>query len=477
MMFLDGDSMIVPLFSRSLLEGTASDWAMSAVFFVPELVAFTALLATGLEIHVVQFLSAFLNFIGLYVVFRTCSSWLSPNFWRQSGAAMAGYLAVCVLALLEGGGDRNSFELASLLAMTTYYAATVLGSVLAVGLVQKIVSSVQRRSVLEVALLLLVIISAFSNPIFIAWAIFPLVFLMVYLNILMSWQASSRRVIVILLGGSIVGYALRLPLAPWVVADSENYFRPSRAQESVSYYWNLLMDRAVSEGGVAAITLTLALMILGAVLSVKFVRKHAVGPAIVATYSWLAPISTTIGFVLLGTEAARYLQMWAFAPALSLIVLVSEVLPHSLRNAARKLALIPAAAIGIIAVSFAGIALPSAVTAFTTSDRSLACAVNWVNNTERSGAGQFWSVRAIKTYADDPSQLLQTDDRLNGYSWLVDRRDFSQRTVSFLITDAQSSPFALPAGYENLPSSNIDCGRFQITDFGHANIPVGPLWP
>jgi hypothetical protein len=140
LMFLDGDSMIVPMFSRSILEGTANDWAMSAVLFVPETIVFLGLSLTGLGVQEVQFLAAVLNFAGLYLVFRAAAvTAIKGN--RAALAATAGFVAVCLLALTEGGGDGDSLQLASLPAMTTYYAATALGALLTVGITRRIVGN------------------------------------------------------------------------------------------------------------------------------------------------------------------------------------------------------------------------------------------------------------------------------------------------------------------------------------------------
>ncbi|MGV8858938.1 hypothetical protein [Rhodoglobus sp.] len=469
LMFLDGDSMIVPLFSRSLLEGTASNWAMSAVLFVPEIALFLLLSLAGRGIHEAQFLSAVANFVALYLVFRVAALTVVKGN-RAALAATAGFATVCLLAITEGSGDGDSPELASLVAMTTYYAATVLGAVLAVGFTRRIVASPSPRRGLVIALFAIVALSVFSNPLYLAWATAPLVVIVIVVTAGPRWGRPPLWTIVALVGGSALGYLLRIPLAPWIVADPDNYLQPSRSRASFEYYWSLLLERLSSPAGVLAVAIIVALTLLGVWLTVHSLRHGATASAVVAAYSWFAPLATTVGFILMGTEASRYLQPWAFAPALALVVLIADA-----RRAApaetpwRRLiafAAVPALLGGAVFVA----ALPAAAQRATEQDASLTCAVGWVNASGAVGAGQFWSVRAVKTHADDPTKLIQTDFALRDYAWLVDRADFTEREVSFLIVDDQSSPFTLPPAAEDLPSTTIDCGRFQILDFSPASI-------
>ncbi|MBH0099897.1 hypothetical protein I6E68_12205 [Salinibacterium sp. NSLL150] len=469
LMFLDGDSMIVPLFSRSILEGTASNWAMSAVLFVPEVTAFLVLSLLGWDIHEAQFLSAVANFAGLYLVFRVAAVTVAKGN-RAALAATAGFAAVCILASTESAGNGDSPELASLLAVTTYYAATVLGVLLAVGITRRIVASSSPRRILVIALFAIAAVSVVTNPLYLAWATAPLVLIVIIVCAGAGRGRSALWSIVALVGGSALGYLLRIPLAPWIVANPDNYFQPHRSRASFGYYWALLLERLSSPGGVLAVAIVVALTLLGVWLTLRSLRHGAIGSAVVAAYSWFAPVATTVGFILLGTEASRYLQLWAFAPALALVVLIADA-----RRAAptetpwRRLVAFAAIPALLGGVTFIAV-LPAAAQRATEHDTSLDCAVDWVNASGAVGAGQFWSVRAVKTHVDDQAQLIQTDFALRDYAWLVDRSDFDQHEVSFLIVDDQSAPFTLPAAAENLPSTTIDCGRFQIFDYSPASI-------
>ncbi|EAR24691.1 hypothetical protein A20C1_11451 [marine actinobacterium PHSC20C1] len=469
LMFLDGDSMVVPLFSRSILEGTATNWAMSAVLFVPEIIVFLGLSLTGLGIQEVQFVAAVLNFLGLYLVFRVAAvSIIRGN--RAALAASAGFVAVCLLALTESGGDGDSLQLASLMATTTYYAATVLGALVSVGITRRIVGKASPSAALAVLLFIVASVSVFSNPLYLAWATAPLVIIVLVVCAGAGWGRSRTWALAALVAGSVLGYLLRIPIAPWIVADPDNYFQPGRSRNSFAYYCSLLLERLSSPGGVLAVAVVLALSILGVWLTVRSLRQGAVASAVVAAYSWFAPLATTVGFILMGTEAARYLQLWAFAPALSLVVWITDApLTSRAETPWRRLTAVAAIPALVGGVVFAA-ALPAAIQRATIQDPSLTCAVSWVNESGAVGAGQFWTVRAVKTHIEDPTKLIQTDFALRDYAWLVDRADFAQPVVSFLIVDEQSSPFTLPPAAEYLPSTTIDCGRFQILDYSPMSI-------
>ncbi|WP_244632275.1 hypothetical protein [Microbacterium sp. Se63.02b] len=107
------------------------------------------------------------------------------------------------------------------------------------------------------------------------------------------------------------------------------------------------------------------------------------------------------------------------------------------------------------------------------ADPDLTCVTAWVDASDRIGGGQFWTVRLPKLHLKDPARLVQVDHELNGYAWLVDRRDFDAGEVSFLVEDAQTVPWHLPV--PAVPDEVVDCGRYRILDFGTVTLPLGPL--
>jgi len=186
----------------------------------------------------------------------------------------------------------------------------------------------------------------------------------------------------------------------------------------------------------------------------------------VGAIAWVAPVLVVVGAVALGTHAARYLQPLVFAPVLALVAL-----PRAARMPLRSRSLLAAAAAVLLLLGGA-LSVPRLVTATAEEDPDLACVTGWVNASGRTGAGQFWTVRLPKLHLDDPARLVQVDHELNGYAWLVDRRDFDVREVSFLVEDAQTVPWSLPV--PAVPDEVVDCGRYRILDFGGTTLPIGP---
>jgi len=476
MMFLDGDSMLVPMLARSLASGQESDWGMSAVLFVPELALYLIASVLPLETSQLQIIAAILNLLCLYLVFRLAARWLIAAPHRRVVGSFAAYAAYCFLILLEGDGDRNSLELASLLTMTTYYSGTVLAAIITIAAAQRMIDAPGAPGP-AVTLVTTSTISTFSNPIFIAWVALPLVVATLVSARSSTWRP-VKRLTALLLASAAFGYLARLPLDYWVIASGDNYFHADHASQSFAYYADLFGARAASASGVISFGVIACLLITTLVLSVSSWRRDGVSGSIVCTYGWLAPLSTTLGFILLGTEAARYLQVWIFAPIMGILV-ATDRLPAMQRTVPwpRLLKPISIFSAGVLAIGLAAAAIPTAVRSAHVADDSLACSVDWVNRSDRVGAGQFWSIRAIKARIAEPSKLLQIDYRMNGYGWLVDRMDYGTDSVSFLVTDAESYPFAFEEPVASAPYKQVDCGKFQILDYGDISIPVGAVWP
>lgn len=476
MMFLDGDSMIVPMFTQSLLHGTATDWAMSTTFFIPEIGLYLLLSLLGMDLIQLQFLAGVLNLVMLYVSLRLVARWTVTGNRRSLVGAIAPFLAYCVLILWEGAGDRNSLELASLLALTSYYSGTVFAAILTVGLAQKLFDSPLMRKRDLGLLVAIALVSTLSNPIYVAWVTLPLA---IVVGIVTLGRSRIRRGGVVL-GGLIVvtavGCLARLPLGHWIAAAGDSYLKPTMANESLSYYSQLLGHRAATVGGINSIVFVAAIMILGILLSVTEFRRATSRADVLAIYSWLTPLITTFGFILLGSDAARYLQPWVFAPVLSLIVLAGRI--EAPRITQKRWTVLIGATVALVSsLVFAIASFPMASRSIRAAEDSLACTVNWINKSGKVGAGQFWSIRAVKANLNDPSQLVQVDYRMNGYAWLVDRKDYEHSAASFLLTDSQTYPFELPAQVRDREPTTVDCGRFQIADYGTSRIPIGPTWP
>ncbi len=463
LLFRDGDSLIVALLARSVLAGDPPDWAMSSVLFLPESAVFAVLDAVlPLEVNALLAVAAVLNLLALYGALRLVAGrrreGRTPVVW-----SLFGLVAVGVLASTETSPSRDTLELASLSLTTTYYSATVVGFLLSVGLTRRVLDRDRGGSPLLVASGAVAAVSTLTNPLYAVWATVPLT---TVLLIGLRRQAARPRMLTlaaVLIGGTLIGFLGRIPFGAWIANTGAGYAQPAQWPQALAYYGGLVADRLSTPLGAFGCALVLALLALAVVRSM---RAADAGARLVATIAWLAPLLVVIGAVALGTHAARYLQPLAFAPVLALVAS-----PRALRmptGAARTIAVVAA----VLVLVSGALSIPRLSAAAEADDPGLTCVTNWVNRTDRVGAGQFWTVRLPKLHVDDPSQLVQVDHQLNGYAWLVNRHDFDVGEVSFLVEDAQTVQWQLPV--PAVPDEVVDCGRYRILDFGETSLPLGP---
>ncbi|PQZ55705.1 MULTISPECIES: hypothetical protein [unclassified Microbacterium] len=463
LLFRDGDSLIVAMFARSVVSGQPLDWAMSSVLFVPESATFALLvLLLPFGVNGLLAINAVLNMIALYGAIRVVAGrrreGTAPVTWSLLGLA-----AFCVLAMTDLSGSRDALDLASLQSTTTYYSATVVAVVLSVGLVRRVMDRESGGVGLLLALGATAAVSTLSNPLYAVWAVVPITLLLAVMAIRSPQRVRMAMLLAVLLVGTALGFLGRIPLRAWIANTGAGYVQPELWNESLGYYAGLFTDRISTPAGVLGALIVVALIVL-AVL--RTARAGDAGTRFVAAVAWLTPALVLIGAIALGTHAARYLQPLAFAPVLALVAL-----PRSWRMPFRVESLLAAAAAAVLVVGGV-LSVPRLAAASEEADPDLVCVTDWVNASGRTGAGQFWTVRLPKLHLDDPAHLVQVDHELNGYAWLVNRRDFDVGEVSFLVEDAQTVPWALPE--PAIPDEVVDCGRYRILDFGDTALPIGP---
>lgn len=463
LLFRDGDSLFVALVARSMLAGGPHDWAMSSVLFLPE-----SALSAGLDallpvdVNGLLAVSAVVNLLALYGALRVVAGrrrdGSAPVAWSLMGLAVVG-----VLAATETSASRDALELASLPLTTTYYAATVVGAVISIGLARRFLD----RDHGGVALLCsaggLSMLSTLTNPLYAVWATVPLVIVILLMMISASGKRRMAALLVTLIGGTVLGFVGRIPFQPWIANTGVGYAQPSQWLESAVHYGDLLVDRLSTPVGGAACALSLGLL---AWAVVRTVRAEDAGSRLVAATAWVAPLLVVVGAIALGTHAARYLQPIAFAPVLAVLATPRALtMPH---RATRMIA----ATVAVAVLVGGALSIPRLSAAAGAPDADLTCVTDWVDGSGRTGAGQFWTVRLPKLHVDDPARLVQVDHQLDGYAWLVDRRDFDVAEVSFLVEDAQTVPWRFPV--PAIPDEVVDCGRYRILDFGGTPLPLGP---
>jgi len=463
LLFRDGDSLIVAMVSRSLLSGEPLDWAMSSVLFLPETAVFTALDAIlPLDVNGLLAVSAVVNLLALYGAIRLVAGRSraahSPVAWSVVATAVFG-----AVAMTETSASRDALELASLSLTTTYYSATAIGVVLTIGIVRRMLDREARSIALPIVLGVVAAVSTLTNPLFAAWATVPLVVLLVIGAVRSGRRGRLLTPLVALVAGTALGFLLRIPFTAWIANTGAGYAQPELWMQSIAYYGGLLGDRLSTPLGVLAAVAIVALLALAVW---RTVRAHDPGSRLVAAAAWSIPVMVMIGAVVLGTHAARYLQPAAFAPVLALVALPRTLsIPARLRRQASVVG-------AVLLLIVGGLSIPRLASASQEPDADLTCVTDWVDASDRTGAGQFWTLRLPKLHLDDPARLVQVDHQLNGYAWLVNRTDFAVGEVSFLLEDSQTVEWDLPI--QAIPDEIVDCGRYRILDFGETELPLGP---
>lgn len=458
LLYRDGDSVVVALMADSLRRGDSQDWALSPVLFLPETTVYAALSFLGLGTTGTLTLNAVVNLLAVYGGIRLVAGRSRPGSRPVTGSVLA-FAAFVALVLLEGPDGMPGFHLALLTATTTYYSATVVGTLVTVGLFRRLLDGAPAVRVVPV-MVGVVAISTLTNPLFVVWCVGPVA---VTVGILLVGRRIVPRLAFVTLlavaGAAAVGYLLRGFFAANIVAAGGNYLRPDQAGAALARLSGVLGDTVVSVNGLLWLAVVLALFAASVVVAVRSWRRRDGVVAAVCVLAVVAPIAATALVVVAGTDADRYLQPWVFLP-----VVVLAVAPPVL-SVPRALSASLAGVLAIAAVA----AVPVTVAAAGRPDADLACVTRWVEASGRTGAGQFWTVRAPKLALTDPSHLVQVDNTMRPYDWLVNRAE-RRGPVTFLIQDAATVPFA---GVPTFDATPVRCGRYTILDFGSRVLPLG----
>ncbi len=468
LLFVDGDSLIVPLVIRSLTLGQPQDWAMSPVLFLPEIAAYAVLSVVGAGGRATLILAGIANLLALYGALRVVAGSAGPGRAPVTGA-VAGFAVMGLLVFLEGTAHRDGAQFASLFTTTTYYALTLVALVVVVGLIRRTLDRAAQAPLAVASVGVVAAVSTLSNPLFAVWAAVSAGTALVVAGVRVPAVRARVALLLAALGvGAGAGYAARGFFADTIVAQGGNYLRFGQVERSAGAYARALADAVADAPGVAALVVGLGLWVLAGVTAARAWRSGTTGVFAVAVAAVAGPPLLTLGAIAVGTDAPRYVQPWLFLP-LAALVCVPTLWPP--RRRVRRAA-------GLVAGGIAAVALvlgtPSLVAAASAGDRDLACVVDWVDESGRTGAGQFWSVRAPKAHIADPARLVQVDHTLRVYTWLTNRADADGAEVTFLVTDAQSPEFVLPAGVTPGDAEVIGCGRYTILDFGDRVLPLGP---
>ncbi|MEA5453647.1 hypothetical protein SPF06_02830 [Sinomonas sp. JGH33] len=486
LLYYDSDSVLPALVRGSVQAGQPQDWFLSAVLFIPEMGLYFALAALGLGVKGTLALNAVVNLLLLYAALRFLSGIaqraLPPS--RRVGGALVAFATVVFLMLLEDSPRGDTFEIASLLATTTYYGLTVLASITATGLAARLVTAPpsRRRRWQEAALTAMSAGATLTNPLYLAWAAMPLVLVLALMagRRVIGWHRFLRVGAFLLLGGG-VGFAARIPFAHLVAKDGPDYAKPGLAAWAALRYPLSLADRTSTIPGALALTLVVALILVSAIVYRRSLASRDATTLMVSGIGWVAPVAVLVGSIALGAYTPRYVQPLFFAPVCTL-VFAPRLFPHGIafvrRLSKREIRRLLASILAVLLVVSAGLTLALGRSAAVV-DPDIQCVDAWTTANQRTGAGDFFSTRGPKAYLAEPYRLIQVDYLFRAYPWLADRADYSRSMVSFVLadslTESEHPRLALPPAARTAPSTTIRCGRYTITDFGTDILPIGPV--
>lgn len=481
----DGDSVLFELVHRSIRDGLPFHWVMSAVLFVsPEAPVYLLIRSVSVNPQQAIIVNAVLNLVVLYALVRAVAAIIRTTAARGIVAALAGYSAIVLCILLETTASRQSFELASLLLVGTYYYGTILAGFATVALVALLLSkavpsgaaaSTAARPVrtipASIGLVAIALLCTASNPLFGLWVAAPVAVALGVVALLTSMRwGTAIRITSLLAVGTVAGLLARVPLAPFFSPAALPYIHPDRRLYALLFYPKRLLELALTPlGAVEVLVVVLLVAAAVAALVVSLLRRDRPVHLFLAVVGTGTPIIVYLANVVLGTEAERYLQPLFFSPVLSLVVLASLLLERRAIEPARPVGCRPPiAAVVIAAVVIVGVAVvPSglAIARVVGTDYArVECLENWIDGRDVTGAGLFWDIRDLEAYGDDSVDLLQIVGTLAAFPWLIDLAGFYDADPSYLIVQDRSWLAEIEQTLGE-PAEITDCPTYLIVDY------------
>ncbi|QNE44788.1 hypothetical protein F1C15_14070 [Frigoribacterium sp. NBH87] len=477
----DGDSVVLPLFVESLRRGEAFEWTMSPVLFVfPELPLYLVsdLVTTGVAAALLT--NAVVNVVVLYLLFRAVTRSLLPAAGQAAAAAaaVAGTALFVGCTLLEFRYVGNTAEIATLFYSNTYYSGTVMSCLATLALGARLLrGDATRRSVVASAsgLALVAALSVLSNPLYLLWAVAPAG---VALAVTWAVRRTGWRTVVVLavasLGGSAVGYVGRIPLAPYIAATSDQYFRSDLVDLSASFYRGILRELVTSHKGQLEAAVFLGLVVVSVVGLVVALVRRASGPV---TFAFAASVATSVVVpvvvVQVGSLAARYLLPVFFVPlavgVVSLVVVLERAAARAPAGAARRRVPLLVAAVAVVAavVAFGTAPIARVVTeARGPGYPAASCLTDWADGRDAVGVGQFWQVRPLQVYGGDDVRLLQAHGDLSVFPWLSNLAPYQGADPSYLVVSGLDlEDWSATLDELGAPTDTVACGDYTIYDY------------
>ncbi|KTR38280.1 hypothetical protein NS263_13845 [Curtobacterium oceanosedimentum] len=474
LLWYDGDSVLLPLVERSLRLGQPFEWAMSpALFFFPELPVYLLCSLVTATPQQALALNGVLVLLAVYALVRAAANELMPAA-RRSARITVSALAlgfVTAIVLTEYTATATSLELGSLLLTTTYYYGALLAMLGTAVLVLRAVRTGRASVTVLVVTGLVAACTTASNPLYVPWSAGPVVVTLVLLSVArrVPWRPTVGMSGV-LVAGSVVGYLLRIPLAPFVSLDPSTYVHPEQAGRTLAFFAALTDDRAGSARGDAELLLLFAGVVLAVGGTVWAWRVRTARTVLVATVLPLVTVvAVSVGVVVAGSQTPRYLEPIVTVPLLALVA-VAELVRSAVRRTRvhrprRGVQLAVALAAAVVLVGGVAVA-PGTVGAVAAARYApSACLDRWADGRQVTGVGQFWTVRPLAAYASDDVELLQVRDDFQTYPWLVDLGAYRDAEPTFVVIGANDVWTTAVEDSLGAPASITHCTGFDVYDY------------
>ncbi|WIE76109.1 hypothetical protein [Curtobacterium sp. MCSS17_007] len=474
LLWYDGDSVLLPLVERSIRLGQPFEWAMSpALFFFPELPVYLLCSLVTATPQQALALNGVLVLLAVYALVRAAANELMPAARRSAritvSATALGFVTAIVLT--EYTATATSLELGSLLLTTTYYYGALLAMLGTAVLVLRAVRTGRASATVLVVTGLVAACTTASNPLYVPWSAAPVVVTLVLLTLARrvpwrptAWMSGA------LVAGSVAGYLLRIPLAPFVSLDPSTYVHPEQAGRTLAFFAALTDDRAGSARGDAELLLLFAGVALAVGGTVWAWRVRTARTVLVATVLPLVTVvAVSVGVVVAGSQTPRYLEPIVTAPLLALVA-VAELVRSAVRRTRvhrprRGVRLAVAVATAVVLVAGV-VTAPGTVGAVATARYApAACLDRWADGRRVTGVGQFWTVRPLAAYASDDVELLQVRDTFETYPWLVDLGAYRDAEPTFVVIGANDLWTTAVEDSLGAPATITHCTGFDVYDY------------
>lgn len=474
LLWYDGDSVLLPLVERSIRLGQPFEWAMSpALFFFPELPVYLLCSLVTATPQQALALNGVLVLLAVYALVRAAANELMPAARRSARIAVSALALgfVTAVVLTEYTATATSLELGSLLLTTTYYYGALLAMLGTAVLVLRAVRTGRASVTVLIVTGAVAACTTASNPLYVPWSAAPAVVTLVLLSLArrVPWRPAAW-ISGVLVAGSVVGYLLRIPLAPFVSLDPSTYVHPEQAGRTLAFFAALTDERAGSARGDAELLLLFAGVALAVGGTVWAWRVRTARTVLVATVLPLVTVvAVSVGVVVAGSQTPRYLEPIVTAPLLALVA-VAELVRSAVRRTRvhrprRGVRLAVAVAAAVVLVGGV-VTAPATIGAVATARYApSACLDRWADGRKVTGVGQFWTVRPLAAYASDDVELLQVRDTFETYPWLVDLGAYRDAEPTFVVIGANDVWTTAVEDSLGAPASITHCTGFDVYDY------------